>query len=110
MDHRWHILYSRCSSFGISSNHLIAKLDRLVVRCVNPKYSPEPQPTNERMRNVNEKCTHRSEFSSVNFRHICVFPMPPSPYSRKDFLRRGPSDLALKKDRSFVRESLRPVN
>src|ERR1700730_7026576 len=103
MDHRCHILYSRCSSFGISSNCLIAKLDRLVVRRVNPKYSPEPQPTNECIRNVNERCTHRSEFSSVNFRQICVFPMPPIPYSRKDFLRWDPPDLVLKKARSFVR-------
>src|ERR1700730_6890009 len=103
MDHRWHILYSRCSSFGISSNRLIAKLDRLVVRRINPKYFPESQPTGECMRNVNENCTYRSEFSSVNFRQICVFPMPPIPYSRKDFLRWDPLDSALKKARSFVR-------
>src|ERR1700728_3527930 len=103
MDHRCHILYSRSSSFGVSSNCLIAKLDRIVVRCVNPKRFPEPQPTNEYMRNVNEKCTHRSEFSSVNFRQICVFPIPPIPYSRKDFLRWGLTDSALKKARSFVR-------
>src|ERR1700728_221815 len=98
MDHRCHILYSGCNSFGISGNRLKAKIDRLVVRCVNPKYSPKPQPTNECMHNISETCTHRSEFSSANFRQICVFPMPPIPYNRKDFLRWGSSDSALKKD------------
>src|SRR6202035_4046790 len=103
MDHRCHILYSRCSSLGISSNCLKAKMDRLVVRRINPKYFLEPQPMNECMCNVNEKCTHISEFSSVNFKQICVFPMPPIPYSRKDFLRRGSSCLILKKSLSSVR-------
>src|SRR5277367_6752527 len=103
MDHRCHILYSRCTDFRISSNGLKAKIDRLVVSSVDPEDFPEPQLTNECMRNVNVRCTHRSEFSSINLRQICVFPIPPIPYSRKEFLRWGASDSALKKSLSFVR-------
>src|SRR6202021_438373 len=100
-----HILYTRCTEFRISSNDLKAKIDRLVVGRVDPEYFPEPQLMNECMRNINERRTHRSEFSSVNFRQICVFPTPPIPYSRKDFLRwdpADPADSALKKARIFV--------
>jgi len=109
MDRGYHILYSRYTGFGTSSNGLKAKIDRLVVGRVDPEYFPEPQLMNELMRNVHERCTHRSEFSSMNFRQICVFPMPPIPYSKKDFLRWDPSDSVLKKARSFVKWSLRPV-
>src|ERR1700721_4169702 len=103
MDHRFHILYSRCAGFRTPSNGLKAKIYRLVVGRVDPEYFPEPQLMNECMRNVNERGTHRSEFSSVNFRQICVFPMPPIPYSKKDFLRWGSSDPAAKKSLSFVK-------
>src|ERR1700728_3847673 len=54
MDHRCHILYSRCTNFGICSNGLKAKIDRLVVGRIDPEYFPEPQPMNEYMRNINE--------------------------------------------------------
>src|ERR1700728_1724119 len=103
MEHRCHILYSRCTDFRISSNGLKAKIDCLVVGSVDPEYFPEPQLMNKYMHNISEICAHRSEFSSVNFRQICVFPMPPIPYSRKDFLRRGSSDSVLKKSPSLVR-------
>src|SRR5277367_179412 len=103
MDHRCHILYSRCTGFGISSNGLKAKIDRLVVGHVDPEYFPESQLMNECMHNISGICAYRSEFSSVNFRQICVFPMPPIPYSRKDFLQWGSLDSDSKKVRSFVR-------